>query len=106
MGGGEGIVRNSSSGGERGIAGPKVTGSNPVCSFFYPFYNKYNAELHPSATGSFTVAGHPRTKGSTNRIATAPVQTAGQFNSWRELHRNNHPPFLTQTTSLSPSYLR
>ena len=34
MGGGDGVVRNSSSGGERGIAGPKVTGSNPVCSFF------------------------------------------------------------------------
>ena len=106
MGVGDGVVRNSSSGGERGIAGPKVTGSNPVCSFFYPFYNKYNAELHPSATGSLTVAGHPRTKGSPNRIAIAPVQAAGQCNTRRELHRNHHPPFLTETASLPPSYLR
>ncbi len=31
------LARSSSSGVERGIAGPKVTGSIPVCSFFYLF---------------------------------------------------------------------
>ena len=34
--------RNSSSVVERGIAGPKVTGSIPVCSFFYYNYRTYN----------------------------------------------------------------
>ena len=31
------VVRNSSSVVEHGIAGPRVTGSIPVCSFFYSF---------------------------------------------------------------------
>ena len=76
----EGLERNSSSGGERGIAGPKVTGSNPVCSFFVDLSltNKYNDQPHATATGECSLDPYPWAQGFSDRVAvTSQLPVSG-----------------------------